>query len=228
MNSLLLQNNTSMSEIEKNIIKEIQTIDPENPAQYVLELIKPLSLEKINQKVIQCNLCGLCNKMLPSGDIRSPILVIGEYPKPNIQPYEDILNEYFIDALESMNIKYDRLYYCNCIQCLPMNKKLPSKAELSACYDNHISNLIFSLQPKCILLLGNVASRMFLGGTLQSVRGEWNYISNIPTIATYHPDYFVKMKNIKNQDILNEEYNYFINDLNIVFEYIRSLGYILK
>ena len=228
MNSLLLASKLSMSTIEDNIINEIRGINPDNPAEYVLNLIKPLSIEKINYNISQCKICGLCEKVLPSGDVNSPVLVIGEYPKSNIQLYEDILNEYFIEALESLSIRYDRLYYCNCIQCLPKNNKLPSKTELSACYDNHISKLIFAMQPKCILLLGNVASRMYLGGTLQSVRGEWNYISNIPTIATYHPDYFVKMQNIKNQDILNEEYNNFIHDLEIVFEYIKSLGYNLK
>lgn len=228
MHSLVLQNKLSTLDIEERILQDIRTINPENPAKYILDLIKPISIEKIDQNIYDCSACGLCNKVLPNGDIDSPVLVIGEYPKPNQEPYEDILNEYFIGVLESLQVKYDRLYYCNCILCQPANGKLPSKAELSACYENHIMNLIFCLQPKCILLLGNVASRMYLGGTLQSVRGEWNYINSIPTIATYHPDYFVQMQGIKNQDILDEEYNHFANDLNTLFEYVKSLGYILK
>lgn len=214
---------------EEHIIENVRKLQCEDPARSVLQLIRPVSFEKINCCISNCKVCGNCGKYtLPAGDINSPVLVIGEYPKPSKEPYSDILNEYFISALESVCIDYQKLYYCNCIQCEPENGKLPSKDELNSCYNNHVSKLIFSMQPACILLLGNVASRIYLGSTLQNARGTWNYINGIPTIATYHPEYFVLMQNIKSSEKLKEEYNNFTDDITNAFEYVKLLGYFCK
>ena len=222
----------------KRIISSIKAINPENPMEYVVNLIKPLTIESFNDKIYKCNKCSIgCtgkeHKSSIFGNANSPILVITDYIKTNRinEKHTPLLDEYhsldmWYSLLKNIGVNGNLLLYCNCVNCFPYNNcnepRLPSLAEINNCYNNIVYKLIESIRPKMLIILGNVALRAFSHHSFLSVRGQMSEILGIPTMVTYTPSYFHKMLEIKNEEVLEKEFDDFIEDINNAFLYFKT------
>ena len=215
----------------------IREINPDDPTKYVTELVKEFSLEKINDKILNCNLCGNNrNKTLLSGNVNSKVLVINDTPKKyqfasNIKVARTLENEranILFDILSELNIDPNSLLYCNCISCIDSNSTslLPCKKELCNCYNNILKNIIKVVNPEAILLLGNIPLRLFFNENFLNLRGQLLDINGIEAMATYNLSYFETMKNLKEREVLLSEYNIFKTDIINFFEYLQKKGII--
>lgn len=226
-----MQNN-----ISNQILQLIKELNPEDPTQYVTDLVKNLSLSKINEKIKNCNLCGnnRCKTLL-SGDFNSEILVINDMPKASqfINTNSTIIantleNEYenvLFEILDELNIDPNKLLYCNCVSCMNINSSsLPCKNELCNCYNNILKDIIRIAVPKAILILGNTPLKVFYSENFLNIRGQLLDINGIEAMATYNLSYFETMKNLKEQNVLLTEYNTFKEDIINFFDYILKKG----
>ena len=209
------------------IMELVREANPDNPIQYVTDIVKNFALEKLNDKIYNCNICGCYNqKTYLTGNPDSEILIIKDIPN-HIQFENNNNNSCYFNGYENnmyeifkaLNIDPNTLLYCNCINCLMENNRLPNKQEISNCYKNIIGSIIKTVNPKAILLFGSVPVKMFFNTTLMTVRGQLLEINGIPTVATYSLSYFEKIKDFKEQSIIESEYNIFTQDIYNFFDY---------
>lgn len=210
------------------IMELVREANPDNPTQYVTDIVKNFALEKLNDKIYNCNICGCYNqKTYLTGNPDSKILIIKDIPNSIQFENNNSNNCFYFNGYEDkmyqifnmLNIDPDVLLYCNCINCLMANNRLPNKQEISNCYKNIVGSVIETVKPKAILLFGSVPVKMFFNTTLMTVRGQLLEINSIPTVATYSLSYFDKIKDFKEQSVIESEYNIFTQDIYNFFDY---------
>lgn len=213
------------NELTKDKIMDlVREANPDDPTQYVTNIVKSFALEKLNDKIYNCNLCGCYDhKTYLTGNPDSDILIIKDIPNhiqfENECSYFNGYENNMYQIFNALNINPDALLYCNCINCLMADERLPTKHEISNCYKNIIESAIKIVNPKAILLFGSVPVKMFFNTTLMTIRGQLIDINGIPTIATYSLSYFDKVKDFKIQGTIESEYNIFAQDIYNFFNY---------
>jgi len=159
------------------------------------------SLEIISEEIKKCRNCPLGNSRknaVPGEGVRNPLLmVIGEGPGAD----EDAQGRPFVgkagQLLDEMlkAIKMSRTTNCfiaNVVKCRPPNNGDPKPEETAAC-SFFLARQIALLNPKMILLVGNIASQTILKvkEPVGRIHGKfYEYKSGdltIPLIVTYHP-----------------------------------------
>lgn len=150
------------------------------------------------QPKADCSLCGLCkgrtNLVLPSGNLNSPVVLVGEAPGEN----EDLQGAPFVgragkilnQAMEDVGLDRSKVMITNTVKCRPPENRDPEKEEMAACRQFLDSELAGR---KVIIGLGKSAIKDLLGytgpmapvvNTRQTVEILGEKITFIPT---YHP-----------------------------------------
>jgi len=145
-----------------------------------------------------CRLCGLCEGrtkiVMPSGDLRSPVVFVGEAPGEK----EDLSGKPFVgrsgkllDAImEEEGVDRSKVMITNTVKCRPPDNRDPTKEEMDACrpfLDHELSGR------KVIIGLGKSACRDLLGyeGKMSEIANTKMSIKVFGTdvlfIPTYHP-----------------------------------------
>jgi DNA polymerase len=145
-----------------------------------------------------CRLCGLCEGrtkiVLPSGDLRSPVVFVGEAPGEK----EDISGKPFVgrsgkllDAImEEEGVDRSKVMITNTVKCRPPENRDPTKEEMDACrpfLEHELSGR------KVIVGLGKSACRDLLGydGKMADIANTKKSIKilekDVLFIPTYHP-----------------------------------------
>ncbi|MCQ2079011.1 MAG: uracil-DNA glycosylase [archaeon] len=145
-----------------------------------------------------CNLCGLCkgrtNLVLPSGDLSSPVVLVGEAPgetedlqgMPFVGRAGKILNQ----AMEDVGLDRSKVMITNTVKCRPPDNRDPEKEEMDACRRFLESEL---LGRSVVVGLGKSAIKDLLGytGPMAPVVNTRQYIevqgTRVLFIPTYHP-----------------------------------------
>ena len=138
----------------------------------------------------------------------------------------DILTKVVDDIL---TINRDELIFANAVNCLPYKQtgpdkthRIPTKQELNNCFI-FVNHLIEIVQPLAIVLLGSVALNAFEPTkAITKDRGTWLSIKGIPAVATFHPDYFIKVAGKKDEELVEQQKFEFIDDINMVVNYVKT------
>ena len=145
-----------------------------------------------------CRLCALCegrtNLVLPSGDLDSPVVLVGEAPGENEDqqgaPFVGRAGQILNQAMEDVGLERSRVMITNTVKCRPPNNRDPEQSEMAACrkyLDSELSGR------KAIIGLGKSAIRDLMGyeGPMGPVVNTRQYIEingeRILFIPTYHP-----------------------------------------
>lgn len=225
--------------IEDYILELVKSANPSNPTQFVRSIVKEYSVDKIAKQIQICNDCKICDaniKTIPHGNPNATIMIIGGAPEPSEsseglhnslfdKKSSDILNFVLYDRLR---LNCDELFFANTINCFPhktSNDKIihrtPTTSELTSCI-TFLKALIDIVQPLVIILLGATALNAFEPShNISKVRGEWLKVNGIPAIATYDPEYFIKIDGKKSEDLINIQQQEFIDDIEKAVEFIR-------
>lgn len=222
--------------MEDRILDLIKQEDPENPLQYVRNLIKDYASEKLASQIKACKDCGICSntKTIHHGNTNATIMFIGSTPETDGESElalfdgesSVILNKVIDDILM---INRDELFFANAVNCWPYKQtgpdktqRVPTKQELNNCFV-FINHLIEIVQPLAIVLLGSVALNAFEPTkAITKDRGQWLSIKGIPAVATFHPDYFLKVAGKKDEELVEQQKFEFIDDINMVVNYIKT------
>lgn len=145
-----------------------------------------------------CRLCGLCagrtNLVLPSGDLGSPVVLVGEAPgenedlqgRPFVGKAGGILDQVFADT----GVDRDSVMITNTVKCRPPDNREPLPEEMAACRPFLDSELETR---KVVIGLGRSAIRDLMGysGPMKDVVNTRQHITvsgkSILFIPTYHP-----------------------------------------
>ena len=131
------------------------------------------------------------------GNIRSPIMFIGE--APGLQ--EDIQGKLFVGKagvlltkiIEAMGLKRDDVYIANCLKCRPPHNRNPLPSEIIACREFFMKQIQI-IEPKVICCLGKFASQTVLMSdeSITKLRGNFFDFESRKVMPTFHPAYLLR------------------------------------
>jgi uracil-DNA glycosylase len=145
-----------------------------------------------------CNLCELCksrtNIVLPSGDLTSKIVFVGEAPGENEDqcgsPFVGRSGKLLDKMMEEQGLERSKIMITNTVKCRPPNNRDPTKEEMAACrpflnselYDKMV--IVGLGKSSCRDLLGYEGKMSDIVNKAQKIRIDDRDITFIPT---YHP-----------------------------------------
>lgn len=149
-------------------------------------------------RVAQCRDCGLCESrtqtVFGAGNTQADLLLVGEGPGEDEdqrgEPFVGQAGQLLTAMLSAIGQRRHQVYIANLLKCrLPGNRD-PQPNELAACRQ-HLNRQVALLQPKLIVLLGDVPAKHLLNvdeplGRLREKRQAYPGTS-IPLMVTYHP-----------------------------------------
>lgn len=163
-------------------------------------------LEDVRQKCLTCQKCGLgktrTNIVFSDGVPNPKLMLIGEAPgfyedkegKPFVGKAGQLLDKIF----ESVGLtRKKNVYICNTVKCRPPENRNPEPEEKEACWE-YLHAQIDIIQPKIILLCGNVAVQSILGnvGGITRIRGKWfdgdEVVHGAKLMPIFHPSYLLR------------------------------------
>ena len=143
-----------------------------------------------------CRLCGLCagrtNLVLPSGDLDSPVVVVGEAPGENEdlqgKPFVGAAGKLLDDMLEMIDLRRSQVYIANVVKCRPPRNRDPLGEEQAACR-HWLDAQREIIRPKLIVCLGRIAAGAVIRSDFRITRehGVWEDIDGARAMAMYHP-----------------------------------------
>ncbi len=163
------------------------------------------SLEAIQQNVIICKKCNLCNdrkNAVPGkGNKFADIVFVGEAPGKN----EDLLGKPFVgtagkkldNALKNSGLVRTEIYITNLVKCRPPKNRAPNNEEKIMCSD-YLENELSIIKPKIICLMGNTAYNSILQGKeISKNHGRIVYKKNRVYFITFHPAALIYNKKLE-------------------------------
>ncbi|MCQ2754481.1 MAG: uracil-DNA glycosylase [bacterium] len=162
-------------------------------------------LESVRGKCLNCSKCSLANSrtnvVFSDGTPNPKLMLIGEAPgfyedkqgKPFVGKAGQLLDKIFA----SVGFSRKDIYICNTIKCRPPENRNPLPDEKEACWE-YLKSQIDIIQPKIILLCGNVAVQSILGnvGGITHIRGKWfdgdEKVHGAKLMPIFHPSYLLR------------------------------------
>lgn len=156
-----------------------------------------------NIQIDGCSAVECLNKRRDEQLREYDLMIIGEAPggteddmgMPFVGDAGDVLMEF----IERSGIDPDKTYVTNMVKCRPPKNRKPAREELNACRV-HIDHEIKTIKPKIIMLLGNVATKLFnLQGGIGTIHGQmftkslpsWEDGPEFTVIPSWHPAFFL-------------------------------------
>lgn len=166
-------------------------------------------LEIVREKCLTCEKCALCktrtNLVFSDGIPNQKLMLIGEAPgynedmqgKPFVGKAGQLLDRIFASVGLS---RKENVYICNTIKCRPPENRNPLPEEKAACWE-YLEAQLKIIQPRIILLCGNVAVQSILGniGGITRIRGRWFEaesaivdVHGAKMMPIFHPSYLLR------------------------------------
>ncbi len=158
--------------------------------------IESKSLELLEQEVLQCHKCLLCqtrNKaVFGVGNPNAEVMFIGEAPGKQ----EDLGGEPFVGSagkllnqmLEIAGLERKDIYIANVLKCRPPSNRNPRSQEIQECTP-YLRAQVSAIAPDILVTLGNFATRFILKTDrgITSLRGRAYTSGRFYVLPTFHP-----------------------------------------
>lgn len=214
--------------IEEQIYDLVSQANPDNPVDFVHNIVKPLAINKLNTYIAECQECPISKynrKSIAFGDPNAPILIIGDSVAED--QIEEINNPFECDCgiliketLQDEGIDERDVYFLNAVNCFPCrdngDKRAPTVKEKRNC-SVFLDYAIRTVEPLMIITLGGVALNSIneeIGKVgVEKQRGNWFLYKGIPVMPTYHTDYFKRMEEWSDEETINMYKDIFRSDI---------------
>ena len=193
---------------EEMILQLVKEADPDNPLEYVRNIVKGFAREKLDRYILDCKDCSICNstKTLTYGSVNASVLVVSEfvlaeqntkegstYPLAGTEAHQ-ILEK----TLDFYGFNIDEFFFINAVNCCPSStasktelaRTIPNMEEKKNCHV-FLDYAIQMIHPVFIIILGNIALNHFVRDTVFNVHGKVIQAKGIPAIATYSPEHLL-------------------------------------
>ncbi len=142
------------------------------------------------------------NIVISRGNPQAKLLIVGEAPGPqeNIQgkPFVGRAGQLLDKILEAAEFDPEKdVFITNSVFRLPPGEggkafRKPSMEEIEG-YQPFVLEIIRLMDPRIILLTGNVACQSVLGKTgISKLRGQWVELQNCWVMPIFHPSYLLR------------------------------------
>ena len=160
------------------------------------------TLEALAAQAACCTACRLhetrTTVVFGTGSQRSGLLFVGEGPGRD----EYLQGEPFVGrsgqlldrlALEELGLTRAEFYIANVVKCRPPGNRDPAPDEIAAC-SGFLDGQLEALDPKVVISLGNVATRVLLStdAPISSLRGRTHAWRGRVLVPTFHPAYALR------------------------------------
>ncbi len=145
--------------------------------------------------------CGLgetrTHLVFGDGDPDADLMFVGEAPgyHEDIQgvPFVGPAGQLLTRIIEAIGLSRDKVYIANICKCRPPENRTPLPEEAAACFP-HLRKQIEIVQPKIIVVLGNLAARTMLQTAegITKLRGRFQEWNGIQVMPTFHPSYLLR------------------------------------
>ncbi len=192
------------------------------------KLNKQQKLDELRSQINSIEDCSIKNNskkiILGSGNIYSPIMLIGETPgteeTESGETFLGEVGELLKKMLIAINIKKENIYSTYAINFRPPNDRKPSSAEIRR-YSPFLQKHISIINPKIIILMGSTAmeSLTSLNSKISIERGKWKEMiiknTNYNIMITFNPSYLLRFPE-------NKKYSW--KDLKMIKQKIKDLN----
>jgi len=117
-------------------------------------------------------------------------MIVGEAPgyrEDEIsRPFSGKSGRLLDDALVKVGLKRENCFITNTVKCRPPENATPNKTQQKACR-HYLDDEIEAVQPKFMLLLGNVALSVIKKSGITKHRGNFYELGDIQVFPTVHP-----------------------------------------
>jgi uracil-DNA glycosylase len=160
------------------------------------------TLEALGAQAATCTACRLSETrttvVFGVGSAESGLLIVGEGPGRD----EDLQGEPFVGrsgqlldrlVVEELGLTRTSFYIANVVKCRPPGNRDPAPDEVAACAP-FLEGQVAALDPKVVLSLGNVATRVLLGTDegISALRGRTHQWRGRVLVPTFHPAYALR------------------------------------
>ena len=187
-----------------------------NPIRYVREAVRRLSIRKLKSCMVGCQACPChCGtKTIPFGTGSIPLMCIMDYPteqqamagKPigmfdGANDVAQLLQEVF----DPYNVDLNKVFFMNTVSCAPMRAvpkadgttegvpRTPVTQEIQQC-SLFVKYALDIIHPPMLIIMGNVASNVFVNEPISKAHGRWASYYGIPAKLTYSPRQVLEAK----------------------------------
>ena len=152
-------------------------------------------MEELSLKIKSCNKCPLYenrkNAVPGEGSVNAKIMLLGQAPgaMENLKgvPFCGRAGKFLDHLLKIAGIDRKKIFITSPIKCFPPKNRKPKKEEIKACLP-WLKKQIEIINPKCFILLGEVAFSVFFPKKkLSDFRGRWIEKDGKFYFPTYHP-----------------------------------------
>ena len=179
---------------------KIEEIDNENNYQNKIEKLSKLK-KKINS-IENCNLKDNSkNLILGDGNIKSPIMIIGETPGEAEDDcgfsFQGEVGPLLKKMLLAINLDVNKIYKTYSINFRTPQDRKPTTKEIKR-YSPFLKDHISIIDPKIIILMGSTAMESIINSNnkISVERGKWKEIilksKTYPLMITYSPSYLLR------------------------------------
>ena len=165
------------------------------------------NLKKKINSIENCNLKNNSkNLVMGSGDINSPIMIIGETPGEAEDlsglAFQKDIGDLLNKMLLAIDLKKEKIYLTYSINYRPPLDRKPDSNEIKR-YSEFLLEHVDIIKPKIIILLGSTAMEAFFGSNLKisKERGIWKEMlikdKAFLTMVTFHPAYLLRQNDQK-------------------------------
>jgi len=186
-------------------------------------------LKELEDTVKNCKKCQLglsrINAVFGVGNPHADLMFVGEGPgwdeDHKGEPFVGRAGQLLDKILASIELDRTKVYIANIVKCHPMinptnpdnrgNDRPPNTDEISACR-SYLEEQIRIIKPKCLVTLGNTATRFMLNETkgVSVLRGKFYNLPlsfvfdfDIKVFPTYHPAALLRNPSLK-RDVWND------------------------
>ena len=228
-NSELLDSIESQFIFEKKPVNRFSKIKISHIQNNLEEkLNKQQKLDELKSQINSIEDCSIKNNskkiILGSGNINSPIMLIGETPgtkeTESGETFLGEVGELLKKMLIAIDIEKENIYSTYAINFRPPDDRKPSSAEIKR-YSPFLQQHISIINPKIIILMGSTAmeSLTSLNNKISIERGKWKEMiiknTNYNIMITFNPSYLLRFPE-------NKKYSW--NDLKMIKQKIKDLN----
>ncbi len=178
-------------------------ISTNNSAKNIL--IKAEKLAELKKKINSIENCDLKdnskNLVLGSGNVNSPIMLIGETPgiEEDLKAlaFQGEVGTLLAKMLIAIKIKLENVYLSYSINFRPPDDRKPTAQEIKR-YSVFLKEHVSIIDPKIIILMGSTAMESLIGSKnkISNERGKWKEIilnnKTYPVIISFSPSYLIR------------------------------------
>jgi DNA polymerase len=169
------------------------------------------TIEEVRQEAIVCCRCDLCygrtRVAFGEGPAPARLMIVGEGPGEEedkaARPFVGRAGKLLDKLLEEAGVNRTDAWVTNIVRCRPatqeegkLRNRTPRASEIKACNIWMTQEYRF-VSPELVVCLGAVPAQALIGRgfRISEGRGRWHEGRNtIPTTATYHPAYILRLR----------------------------------